>query len=136
MFVKLVRIGKDAELRSVGGKAVLNMSVAYDVGYGDNKKTQWMRLAMWGDRAEKLAHHFTKGKQLVIRAEDVHVREFDGKDGRAFRLEATLTGFEFVSDGKREQENSLRAPTQDAHNSSKSNGYQPPSDDVDDGLPF
>ena len=34
MFTKLVRIGKDAELRSANGKPVLSVSVVYDVGWG------------------------------------------------------------------------------------------------------
>lgn len=102
MFIKLVRIGRDAELRQVGGKSVLNVSVAYDVGYGQNKQTQWMRLALWGDRADKVASHFTKGKWLVIRADDLQVRTFQGKDGTQASLEAPLVGFDFVSDSRRD----------------------------------
>jgi hypothetical protein len=46
MMIKLVRIGKDAELRSANGKPVLSLSVVYDVGYGANKKGQWLNLAV------------------------------------------------------------------------------------------
>ena len=67
MMIKLVRIGKDAELRSANGKPVLSLSVVYDVGYGTNKKSQWLNLAMWGAQAEKTVQYFTKGKQLVVR---------------------------------------------------------------------
>lgn len=38
MFTKLVRIGKDAELRSANGKPVLSLSVVYDVGWGATRK--------------------------------------------------------------------------------------------------
>jgi len=134
MMIKLVRIGKDAEVKQVGGKSVLNVSVAYDVGWGDNKKTQWMRLALWGDRADKAAQYMTKGKQLVVRVDDIHVREFDGKDGKAFSLEGTLVGFDYVSDGSRSGDSAPRqAPAQDTHNAAKSNGYQ---DVADDDIPF
>jgi len=100
MLIKLVRIGKDAELRSANGKPVLSLSVVYDIGYGANKKSQWLNLAMWGAQAEKVAEHFTKGKQLVVRVDDVHIEEYNGKSS----LKGTLVSFEFVQDGKRESE--------------------------------
>ena len=126
MMIKLVRIGKDAELRSANGKPVLSLSVVYDVGYGANKKSQWLNLAMWGAQAEKTVQYFTKGKQLVVRVDDVHIEEYNGKSG----LKGTLVSFEFVQDGKREQaqEQSARQPTQ---------RQAPVSNDLDDlDLPF
>ena len=43
MFIKLVCIGKDAELKqSNSGKSFLSLSVVYDIGYGENKQSQWM----------------------------------------------------------------------------------------------
>ena len=98
MMIKLVRIGKDAELRSANGKPVLSLSVVYDVGYGANKKGQWLSLAMWGAQAEKTVQYFTKGKQIVVRVDDVHIEEYNGKSG----LKGTLVSFEFVQDGQRE----------------------------------
>ena len=98
MMIKLVRIGKDAELRSANGRPVLSLSVVYDVGYGANKKSQWLNLAMWGAQAEKTAQYFTKGKQIVVRVDDLHIEEYNGKSG----LKGTLVSFEFVQDGQRE----------------------------------
>ena len=126
MMIKLVRIGKDAELRSANGKPVLSLSVVYDVGYGRNKKSQWLNLAMWGAQAEKTVQYFTKGKQIVVRVDDLHIEEYNGKSG----LKGTLVSFEFVQDGKREQaqEQSARQPTQ---------RQAPVSNDLDDlDLPF
>ena len=124
MMIKLVRIGKDAELRSANGKPVLSLSVVYDIGYGANKKSQWLNLAMWGAQAEKVAEHFTKGKQLVVRVDDVHIEEYNGKSS----LKGTLVSFEFVQDGKRESDpQQARQPTQ--RQASVSN-------DLEDALPF
>ena len=124
MMIKLVRIGKSAELRSANGKPVLSLSVVYDVGYGANKKSQWLNLAMWGAQAEKVAEHFTKGKQLVVRVDDVHIEEYNGKSS----LKGTLVSFEFVQDGKRESDpQQARQPTQ--RQASVSN-------DLEDALPF
>ena len=131
MYIKLVRIGRDAELRSANGKPVLSVSVVYDVGWGQNKKSQWLNLAMWGAQAEKVVEHFSKGKQIVVRVDDLHIDEYNGKSS----LKGTLVSFEFVQDGKRDN-----AP-QDSHNEQKSNGYQPQrkapvSNDLDDDLPW
>lgn len=99
MFTKLVRIGKDAELRSANGKPVLSVSVVYDVGWGQNKKSQWLNLSMWGAQAEKVIEHFSKGKQIVVRVDDLHIDEYNGKSS----LKGTLVSFEFVQDGKRQE---------------------------------
>ena len=126
MFIKLVRIGKDAELKqSNSGKSFLSLSVVYDIGYGENKQSQWMSLVMFGAQSEKLAQHLTKGKQIVIRADELRTEVYQEK---AY-LKGTLLGVEFVSSGKQD------AP-QDSHNTQKSNGYQKQQFDDDSDLPF
>ena len=135
MFCKLVRIGKDAELRNANGKPVLSVSVVYDVGWGQNKKSQWLNLAMWGAQAEKVVEHFSKGKQIVVRVDDLHIDEYNGKSS----LKGTLVSFEFVQDGKRQDESmnfgekpvqSARQPTQ---RQAQTNNID---DDLDSNLPF
>ena len=126
MFIKLVRIGKDAELKqSNSGKSFLSLSVVYDIGYGENKQSQWMSLVMFGAQSEKLAQHLTKGKQIVIRADELRTEVYQEK---AY-LKGTLLSVEFVSSGKQD------AP-QDSHNTQKSNGYQKQQFDDDSDLPF
>lgn len=129
MFVKLVRLGKDAELRTTqNGKPMLMVSAVYDVGFGDNKKGQWIGLTMFGSQAEKLASHLIKGKQIVARIDDLFVEEYQGKG----YLKGTLLSFEFVSGGDKQTQ---PAQAQNRHNQSKSNGYQ--TDNFDDSdLPF
>ena len=128
MMIKLVRIGKDAELRSANGKPVLSMSVVYDVGYGANKKSQWLNLAMWGAQAEKVVGYFTKGKQLVVRVDDVHIEEYNGKSS----LKGTLVSFEFVQDGQRES-----APQQEPQRTQERRPQQrQAAPDLGEDLPF
>jgi len=125
MFTKLVRIGKSAELRSANGKNVLSVSVVYDVGWGQNKKSQWLNLAMWGAQAEKVVEHFSKGKQIVVRVDDLHIDEYNGKSS----LKGTLVSFEFVQDGKRDN-----APQEQS--ASRQQRQAPVSNDLEDDLPF
>ena len=128
MLIKLVRIGKDAELRSANGKPVLSLSVVYDVGWGANKKSQWLNLAMWGAQAEKTAQYFTKGKQIVVRVDDVHIEEYNGKSS----LKGTLVSFEFVQDGQRES-----APQQEPQRTQERRTQQrQAAPDLGEDLPF
>ena len=82
MFCKLLRIGRDSELRfTPSGTAVCNVVGAYDVGFGDKKHTQWIEGAIWGKQAEAVAQYILKGSQLVIYADDVEVEQFTKNDG-------------------------------------------------------
>lgn len=130
MFCKLVRIGKSAELRSANGKNVLSVSVVYDVGWGQNKKAQWLNLAMWGAQAEKVVEHFSKGKQIVVRVDDLHIDEYNGKSS----LKGTLVSFEFVQDGKRENvpQDNPNTPSRQPQRQTPTNTF----DDDLDSLPF
>ena len=127
MFTKLVRIGRDAELRSANSKTMLTVSVVYDVGWGQNKKGQWLNLVMFGVQAEKVVQYFTKGKQIVVRVDDVHIDEYNGKSN----LKGTLVSFEFVQEAKQHENHEPQerpAP--------RAQQRQAPPIDLDDDLPF
>jgi len=130
MLIKLVRIGKSAELRSANGKPVLSLPVVYDVGYGANKKSQWLNLAMWGAQAEKTAQYFTKGKQIVVRVDDVHIEEYNGKSS----LKGTLISFEFVQEAKRQEDESMNFGERKPAQRPQQRQAAPDSNDFD--LPF
>ena len=82
MMSKLVRIGRDAELRTTaGGKSVIGLACVYDIGWGDNKKGQWIDVSIWGKQAEALAPYLLKGKQIVIYADDIELETYQKNDG-------------------------------------------------------
>lgn len=46
-------VGRDAEVRHLpSGQAVLNVTVANNIGFGEKQQTLWIRCAVWGKRAE------------------------------------------------------------------------------------
>ena len=110
MYTKLVRIGSDAEMKYLpSGTAVLELSAVYDVGFGDNKKPQWIKITMFGTRAEKLVQHFTKGKLIVATMDDVKSEAWKNKtSGEAQSgMSAKLVEFEFAGGpASGEQQNS------------------------------
>jgi single-strand DNA-binding protein len=107
MFTKLIRIGRDAEMKYLpSGTAILEFSGVYDIGYGDNKKAQWVKLAMFGERAQKLVSHFTKGTQIVATMDDVKSEAWiDKGNGEAKSgMSAKLVDFEFAGGGQPQQQ--------------------------------
>ena len=99
MYTKLVRIGRDAEMKyTPGGTELLEISAVYDVGFGENKKPQWIKLAMFGARGSKLVQHFTKGKLIVATMDDVKSEAWINKTSGDAKssMSAKLVEFEFA----------------------------------------
>jgi len=64
-------LGQDAELTEVGTDKTpkARFSVAANVGYGNNTRTEWVACEMWGQRAASLAPHLTKGQRIIVTGE-------------------------------------------------------------------
>lgn len=75
-------LGGDAEVRYMpSGDAVANFSVAVKSGYGDKEKTNWVRCAIFGKRAEGgLIQYLKKGVQVVVSGE-FSLDEYEGQNG-------------------------------------------------------
>jgi single-strand DNA-binding protein len=81
-FIDVVRLGSDSELRfTEKGDAVLQFNAAYDTGYGDRKKTTWVRCQLWGKRANTLEQYLKKGTQVQLQG-DIYLNEYTSKDGQ------------------------------------------------------
>jgi len=77
MFSKLLRIGRDAELRTTAnGTSVCSIAGVYDVGFGDKKRPQWIDAVLWGKQSEALAPYLLKGNQVVIYADDLELETY------------------------------------------------------------
>ena len=56
------RLTADATVNVLSsGKSVLNANVAINTGYGDYKKTLFIKLQMWGERGNKIVEYLKKG---------------------------------------------------------------------------
>lgn len=76
------RLGNDAELKYTNsGTAVWNASVGVGYGYGENKGTNWIRVQVFGKRAESLGGlNLEKGAAVGITGE-LRVRTYDTREG-------------------------------------------------------
>lgn len=86
---------------NAGGKMpVLNVSLASSRRVGENQYTDWTSVKIWGERAEKLQAHVTKGMKLLVRGRP-EAKGFKRDDGTvAGELVLHVTELEFLSPKK------------------------------------
>jgi single-strand DNA-binding protein len=61
------RVGGEIEIRyTPSGKAVAQLTLAVDDGFGENKKTAWIGVTLWGATAECASKYVRKGDRLGI----------------------------------------------------------------------
>ena len=75
-------IGRDAEVRyTPAGLAVLNVTVANNVGFGDKQQTLWIQVTLFGKRAEGALQNYLKKGQQVFVSGELTQREYKANDG-------------------------------------------------------
>ena len=129
------RLTKDPELRFTAGKGTANttFTIAIDDGYGENKKTNYIPIVVWGKSAESSANYLTKGSQVAISGK-IQTRSYENKEGIKKYVTEVVTdqfnGVEFLG-SKGTGNNSNQAP-QDAFNGNFDEDIQPvdPSGDM------
>lgn len=84
------RVGGEVELRHTpSGKAVAELTLAVDDGWGENKKTVWLGVTLWGATAELGKKAVQKGDRLGITgrlSQDEWIDKETGKKQRKTRL--------------------------------------------------
>ena len=119
-------VGRDAEVRySPSGQAVLNVTVANNIGFGDKQQTLWVRCALWGKRAEgQLQNYLKKGQQVFVSGE-LSQSEYRAQDGS---IKTTLELNANIIDLVGKKNDSNQAPQQN-YSADSAQGRQPQSAD-------
>lgn len=110
------RLGADAAVKTTpNGKTYMEMSCAVGIGYGQYKKTLWVKVKQWGERTRDLASMFTKGT-LIGAAGELSTNEWDGQDGAHHTdIEVTCSAIQILSSKKKdENEQVTDASSEDA----------------------
>ncbi|NOQ16679.1 MAG: single-stranded DNA-binding protein [Methyloprofundus sp.] len=138
-------IGRDAEVRTTpNGQTVLSFTAANNIGFGDRQKTLWIRVTLWGKRAEgSLQNYLKKGQQVFVSGE-LSQNEYQAQDGTTrSSLELNANIIDLL--GKRNeqsapmqqqqsQQNYQQQPQQAAQQTQQQQGY--PANDTYDDVPF
>lgn len=93
IFTFVGTIGRDCEVRySPSGTAILNVTVANNIGYGDKQQTLWVRVVLFGKRAEgNLKDYLKKGQQVFVSGElSQNEYEKDGVKKTSLELNANI----------------------------------------------
>ena len=129
-FIFSGNIGKDVETRmSQNQKTIASFPVAATSGYGDNKKTSWIKCTMIGQFADSMIPYLTKGKPVVINGE--FTLEQWEKDGVKHSMAAVL-----VKDLQLGQSNDAKPPQSAPQQAPQQQQAQGGFDDFDDDIPF
>ena len=147
-FIGLARLGRDAELRTIpSGESVANLSLAYDYGKKDpstgKRATQWVDGTLWGKQAEALAQYLTKGRMICVTLEDLHIEEFEGRNGAGVKLAARVSNLQLAGGGENTGGQNAAPQQRQAAPASAPPPRQAPAprpasgfDDMDDDIPF
>ena len=104
----------DPELRFTAGKGTANttFTIAIDDVYGENKKTNYIPIVVWGKSAESSANYLTKGSQVAISGK-IQTRSYENKEGiKKYVTEIVANEVEFLG-SKGTGNNSNSAPQED-----------------------
>lgn len=102
-------LGADPEMRyTPSGRPVTQFNVAVNQSTKNQQtgewieETDWFRVSIWGDRAERAAEQFRKGNKVFVEGR-FKTREFEGRDGQK-RTSLEITADSLVNLEKRTRE--------------------------------
>jgi single-strand DNA-binding protein len=140
-LIGLARLGRDAEARTVGENVVANLSLAFD--YYDPKaekkrSTTWIDGALWGRQAEALEQYLTKGSQVCVTIDDLHLETYEGRNGQGTKLVGRITTIRLAGGRAEGQAASpAPAPRQAPAAAPRAAAPRAPAPDFDDeSIPF
>jgi hypothetical protein len=79
-------------------QAVTNLSLAVDQGYGDNTRTEWVRVTVWGEAQSTAAmKYLSKGDLVSVTSESFRVSAWAAQDGSLRgQLEVTARRVDYI----------------------------------------
>ena len=116
-------LSRDAEQTTTrGGDAVARWNVPVKQGWGENERTNWFRVSIWGKRAD-FAAKLRKGDFVAVTGE-LTIGEYEGKA----QYEVRANDFQTV--------NMNRAPDGSQGSPVNTSRQMASADDLDDQIPF
>jgi single-strand DNA-binding protein len=102
-------LGADPEMRyTPNGRPVTQFNVAVNQSTKNQQtgewveETDWFRVSVWGDRAERAAENLRKGNRVFVEGR-FKTRQFEGRDGQT-RTSLEITADSVVNLEKRNRE--------------------------------
>jgi len=110
-------LGRDPEMRyTPNGRPVTEFSVAVNQSTKNQQTgewveaTDWFRITVWGDRAERVAEQLRKGNRVFVEGR-FRTREYETRDGqKRISLEITADNVVSLESRQRDEDGSFSAP--------------------------
>lgn len=96
------RVARDAEVRDAGQYRVATLALVFEHGTRKDPATgyypsQFVDAGLWGDQADRMAPHLTKGTIVSAILEAPHIEEYQKRDGSTgVKLAARVLKIDFV----------------------------------------
>ena len=107
-------LGRDPEMRyTPSGQAVTQFTVATNRNYRDQqgewqKETEWFRIVVWGQQAERAAENLRKGNKVYIEGR-IQTRQWEDQSGQK-RYTTELIANQVTSLERRERDEDTPLP--------------------------
>ena len=90
-------ICNDLELKKTkNDKSVVDFNLAVNTGYGEHKRTDFIKVVVFGNQAENIVKYQAKGNKLLVNGE-LHIDKYE-KDGKQNYYTSVLANnIEFLS---------------------------------------
>ena len=92
-------LGGSPEMRHTkDGQAVTNFNLAVEQGYGDNTRTEWVRVTVWGEAQSAASmKYLSKGDLVSVTSESFRVSAWTAQDGSPRgQLEVTARRVDYI----------------------------------------
>ena len=124
-------LSKDIALTYVpSGTAVAKTSIAYSDGFGENKKTHFIDVVVWGKTAEAFSNYCKKGSKVLL-VGVVQLEQWTAQDGSSRSRHSLRVEEMKMLDSKLSGE---QKPYQKQENKLLTNEL--PEIDIEDSVPF
>ena len=148
VFTASGNVGNDFDLRfTANQKAIGTFNLPVKQGWGENEKTSWVTCKMFGERAQKMAQHITKGMKMTVTGEFVLEQwQREGKDHSRPVIIVNSIDFGSPANNQNQQSNNSYQKGNNSYQqnsqqqSQHPNGNKPPMGEPDfdgfDDIPF
>lgn len=99
------RLGSDVESRATaGGETITRFPLAISEGYGEKKRTEWLKIVAFGKLAELCNQYLRKGSMVLVEGR-IQTRSWEDKQGqKKYTTEVIIQKAQFLDSNKDAEE--------------------------------
>ena len=84
---------RDMEVKDTGKCLVGNFTIANNVGYGEDQKTNFVNCVLFGDRVESLVQYLVKGCKVLVEGE-LAIEQYEVDDEKRYSTKVYVKSLE------------------------------------------